>query len=82
MGVAMDGEKFSIGALVFIETHRRLLGDEFGAIPKPLTDDSFSMSGYCLDAPMLIPAGSMFDEAIPEVYGSIPSLTYVNRDEP
>lgn len=48
----------SLGVLVFLETHRRLLHGEFGRIPEPLKDDAFSMGSYCLDAHELLPAGS------------------------
>ena len=47
-----------IGLLIFLETHRRILGGEFGRIPGPLKDDAFSMGGYCLDAHEIMPAGS------------------------
>lgn len=56
----------AIGLLVFMETHRRILGGKFGRIPKPLSDDAFSMGGYCIDAPDLIPGGGCYyDEFAP-----------------
>lgn len=56
-----------VGVLVFMEFHRRILGGKFGEIPKPISDDAFSMSGYCLDAPELLPAGACrFREVGPE----------------
>jgi hypothetical protein len=48
----------NVGVKVFIETHRRVLGGEFGRIPIELSDDAFSMSGYCIDAHEIMPAGS------------------------
>ena len=48
-----------LGVLVFVETHRRVFGLQFGPLPRPLRDDAFSMSGYCLDAHDTLPAGSV-----------------------
>ena len=48
----------AVGMLYRLEMQRRILGNKFGAIPKPLSDDCFNMSGYCLDAHELLPAGS------------------------
>lgn len=50
---------FGIGALVFVETHRRILGGKFGSIPKAISDDAFAQGGYCIDAHELMPAGSV-----------------------
>ena len=49
---------FNVGVLVRLEMQRRVLGNKFGSIPEPLSADAFSMSGYCLDAHDIIPAGS------------------------
>ena len=49
---------FFVGTLVLLETHRRINGNAFGPMPKPLTDDAHNMGGYCIDAPELIPAGA------------------------
>lgn len=54
----------AVGMLVFMETHRRVLGGQLGKIPEPLKIDAFSMSGYCLDAPNDIPAGGMAWECL------------------
>lgn len=48
-----------VGVLVFMETHRRVLGGLFGRIPSHLKDDAFGMGGYCLDAHPVLPAGSV-----------------------
>lgn len=48
---------FGLGALIFVETHRRILGGAFGRIPAPISTDAFDQAGYCLDAPSLLPAG-------------------------
>lgn len=48
-----------VGMLVMLETHRRVFKGQFGALPRPLSDDAFSMGGYCLDAFDELPAGSM-----------------------
>jgi hypothetical protein len=50
---------YGIGLLCFTEYHRRILGGEFGRIPKPIQEDAFSQGGYCIDAHDLLPAGSM-----------------------
>lgn len=55
-----------IGVRVFVELHCRILGGKFGSIPRCLSDDAFSMTGYCIDAPELIPAGGCYyDEFAP-----------------
>jgi hypothetical protein len=46
-----------LGILIFMETHRRILGGQFGAIPRPIKDWAFAEGGYCIDAPDIIPAG-------------------------
>jgi hypothetical protein len=56
---ASTQSRLGVGVLVFLEMHRRVLGGKFGSIPAPIRDDAFSMSGYCLDAHELMPAGSM-----------------------
>ena len=53
-----------VGLLVFMEMHHRILGGKFGRIPKPISEDAFSMSGYCIDAPHFIPAGSCYYDEI------------------
>ncbi len=68
-----------VGLQVFIETHRRILHGAFGRIPKALTDDAFSMAGYCLDAPDLLPAGSVvYERTGPEAddWIAMPSMFY------
>lgn len=55
-------DHLDVGMQVFLETHRRVFGNNFGKLPKPLRDDAFSMGGYCLDAPTLMPCGSMVSE--------------------
>jgi hypothetical protein len=50
---------FEVGVLVMLETHRRINGNAFGPTPKALSDDSFNMAGYCIDAHDVMPAGSM-----------------------
>lgn len=47
-----------LGVLIFMETHRRILGGKFGAIPKPVKEWAFAEGGYCLDAPEQLPAGA------------------------
>lgn len=49
-----------VGVRCFVEMHRRVLGGKFGSIPKWISDDAFSMGGYCLDATELIPAGGCY----------------------
>lgn len=53
-----------VGIHVFMETHRRVFGNNFGTLPKPISDDAFSMGGYCLDAPSHLPCGSMVCERL------------------
>lgn len=58
---------YQVGLLVMLETHRRINGRKFGPMPKPLSDDAFNMSGYCIDAHDVLPAGSMaFDKFGPD----------------
>jgi len=64
-----------VGALVFVETHRRILKGEFGKIPAPLKDDAFSMGSYCIDAPDDIPAGGMASEQLADDMWSEVQLT-------
>jgi hypothetical protein len=74
---------FFIGALVFTETHRRILKGEFGRIPRPISDDAFSMGGYCIDAHEIIPAGSVeFDSFGPGPDDWVASPTTTNREAP
>lgn len=71
-----------IGMLVFVETHRRVLGGKFGRISEPLSEDAFSMGGYCIDAPETLPAGSTeFHSFGPGADEWIASPTTVARDE-
>lgn len=49
-----------VGIHIFVETHRRVFGNKFGRMPEPLKDDCFSMGGYCIDAPDLLPGGSCY----------------------
>jgi hypothetical protein len=71
-----------IGMLAFVEIHRRVLGGKFGRIPDPLSDDAFSMGGYCIDAHETLPAGSTeFHSFGPGADEWIASPTTVARDE-
>jgi hypothetical protein len=67
-----------VGALVFMELHTRLHGNQFGLVPKPLRDDAFSAAGYCLDAHDALPAGSMLYEEAAQGEGS-PMPTTIER---
>ena len=49
-----------LGPLLFIEMHKRIMGNEFGRMPVPIKEDSFSQSGYCIDAPDRMPAGGCY----------------------
>ena len=71
----MIAEHHHVGMLVFLELHRRILGGKFGRIPSPLRDDAFSMGGYCLDAPELMPAGGCFYDDCGEGLGVTMPLT-------
>jgi hypothetical protein len=69
-----------VGVLVFVETHRRILGGNFGRIPEALKEDAFSMGGYCLDAHDIIPAGSVAYESFgPEPDDWIWAPTHIER---
>jgi hypothetical protein len=74
----------SVGVHIFVETHRRIFKGAFGRLPKPISDDAFSMGGYCLDAPEVMPGGGMFyDEFAPPEDGEpqwIPSQFIVYRE--
>lgn len=50
----------SIGPLFSVELHYRLFGGKFGRISRALSEDAFSMTGYCIDAPDLMPAGGCY----------------------
>jgi hypothetical protein len=47
-----------LGVLIFMETHRRVCGGQFGSIPKPIKEWAFAEGGYCIDAPEQLPAGA------------------------
>jgi hypothetical protein len=49
----------NVGLEVMAETHRRLFKLQGVAMPKCLMADASNMSGYCIDAPDYLPAGSM-----------------------
>ncbi len=72
-----------VGVLVRLEVQRRLLGGAlFGRIPKPLSDDAFSASGYCLDAHDTMPAGSTEYTCFgPGADDWIPAATTVERGD-
>lgn len=71
-----------VGVMVFLEMHRRILGKEFGKIPKALSEDAFSMAGYCLDAHEEMPAGSTeFHSFGPGRDDWLAQATTVKRDE-
>lgn len=53
----VDPMRTQIGMMIFLETHRRILGGQFGRIPDRLSKWAFAEGGYCLDAPELLPAG-------------------------
>lgn len=48
----------TLGILIFMEAHRRILGGQFGVIPKPIKEWAFAEGGYCIDAPDNLPAGA------------------------
>lgn len=48
----------TLGILIFMEVHRRILHGQFGSIPKPIKEWAFAEGGYCLDAPDMLPAGA------------------------
>jgi hypothetical protein len=74
---------YVVGVHIFMETHRRLLKGAFGRIPKPISEDAFSMGSYCLDAPEVMPGGGMFyNEFAPPEDGEpqwVPSQFIVHR---
>jgi hypothetical protein len=71
-----------VGVLVFVELHRRIHKGAFGKVPQPIRDDAFGMSCYCLDAPDIMPAGSVFfDRYGPEPDDWLPMVTTVTRGE-
>jgi hypothetical protein len=51
-------ETRALGILIFMEAHRRIHGNQFGSIPKPIKEWAFAEGGYCLDAPDTLPAGA------------------------
>lgn len=53
-----DQDSRALGILIFMEAHRRILGGQFGVIPKPIKEWAFAEGGYCLDAPDNLPAGA------------------------
>jgi hypothetical protein len=74
-------ERSIVGLFAFIEMHRRLLGGRFGRIPEPISRDAWDMSGYCIDAPRLLPAGSHIAEyATQNDEDSFPMPTYFERE--
>lgn len=69
-----------IGVLIFMELHRRILGGQFGSIPKPIRDYAFAEGAYCIDAPEVLPAGgSRWMDVDPEL-GGLPVQMLVTRD--
>lgn len=68
-----------VGVLIFIELHRRLLGGQFGSIPKPLSEYAFAEGAYSLDAPEVLPAGgSRWMDVDPEL--GLPVQIMVTRN--
>lgn len=53
-----DQDSRMLGIMIFMEAHRRILGGQFGKIPKPIKEWAFAEGGYCLDAPDNLPAGA------------------------
>lgn len=53
-----DQDTRTLGIMIFMEVHRRILHGQFGVIPKPIKDWAFAEGGYCLDAPDNLPAGA------------------------
>lgn len=75
----MSAENSGVGVLIFMTYHSRILGNNFGSIPKPIADDCFNQAGYCLDAPNLIPAGSVFADSLCEEFPHEPMETTIER---
>ena len=56
----IDTHHHWLGLMIFMEAHRRLLHGQFGRIPEPVTVWAWAEGGYCIDAPMTLPAGGCF----------------------
>jgi hypothetical protein len=59
----------NVGLEVMAETHRRLFKLQGVAMPKCLMADASNMSGYCIDAPDRMPAGSSLRVTVDQYLG-------------